>query len=199
LMLHASAGLKGFANGELDYKRLALQVNHFIRTRQFGETTFQLELGEVWGEVPYAYLFNIKGSVSQSSKRGSGGVYIPNTFQTVGLYEFTAAKTASLFVEHNFGSLLLKPKNIHIRPEFVLVQNIAYGTLPNAAAHKGVNLQAPEKGLFETGLLINNLYRVNLKLLYIGFGIGYFQRYGEYALPDKKANRAFKFGVMGSF
>lgn len=198
LMLHASIGLKGFANGELDYKRVALQLNHFIRNRQLGETSLLVDLGQVWGDVPYAYLFNARGSISPGSRRGSA-VYIPNTFQTVGLYEFTASKTASLFIEHNFGNLLLKPKNIHVRPELVLVQNISYGSLPNAAAHKGLNLQAPEKGLFETGLLLNNLYRINLKLFYLGFGIGYFQRYGQYALPDKKDNRAIKFGVTGSF
>ena len=198
LLLQASVGLKGFANGEFNYTRVALQFNHLIRSKHFGETSFQAELGQIWGDVPYAYLFNTRGSGAEAGRRGSL-VYISNTFQTVGLYEFNANKTASLFLQHNFGNLLFKPKNIHIRPEFVLVQNISYGMLTNGVAHKGLALQAPEKGLFETGLLINNLYRINLKLFYLGFGIGYFQRYGAYTLPGKNDNRAFKFGVTTSF
>ena len=197
-MLHASIGLKGLANGQFSYTRVALQLNHLIRTKQLGETFIQAELGEVWGDVSYAYLFNTRGSGPEPGHRASL-VYIPNTFQTVGRYEFTANKTASLFIEQNLGNLLFKPKDIHIRPEFVLVQNISYGKLTHANAHKGLALQAPEKGLFETGLIINNLYRINLKLFYLGFGVGYFQRYGAYTLPDKKDNRALKFGLTISF
>jgi hypothetical protein len=56
---------------------------------------------------------------------------------------------ATLFLQQNFGNLLLKPRSASFRPELVLVQNISYGSLDHPEAHSGVILQAPEKGLFE--------------------------------------------------
>jgi hypothetical protein len=102
-------------------------------------------------------------------------------------------------MQHNFGSLLFKPKSVYFRPELVLVQSISYGSLSNAIAHKGINIQSPEKGLYETGLLINNIYRINLKFFYLGVGAGLFRRYGYYTLSNAKDNMAFKFGLSVSF
>ncbi len=62
LLFQVAVGLKGVAGGELDYTRVALQINHRMRTKQFGETSVQLELGQVSGNVPYSYLFNTKAS-----------------------------------------------------------------------------------------------------------------------------------------
>jgi len=197
IMFQLAMGLKGVANGELDYTRMAIQVNHRIRTKQFGETSVELDLDQVSGDVPYSYLFNTKASGGRG--RGGSAIYLLNSFQTVGLYEFSANRSAALFLTNNFGSLLFKPKSIYFRPEFVLVQNISYGSLSNASAHKGLILQAPEKGLFETGLLVNNIYRVNMKFFYLGFGAGVFRRYGYYSLPTAKDNTAFKFGITTSF
>ncbi len=199
IMLQLSKGLNGTLGGQLDYTKLALQVNHSFRTKHFGNTAFQAELGQVWGNVPYAYLFNTKGSVNETGRQRSSGLFINNSFQTAGVYEFTSNRTASLFIEQNFGSLLFKPETIKSRPEFVLVQNIGYGTISNLAAHQGVVLQAPEKGLYESGLLVRNILRTNMKFFYYGFGIGVFRRYGYYTLEDNKKNWALKFGVTISF
>jgi hypothetical protein len=197
VLLQLSKGLKGTFDGQLDYTKLALQVNERFNTKGFGRTSFQAEFGKVWGNTPYAYLFNTRG-VGQLG-RGGGGLFVGNSFQTVGLYEFTAASTATLFLQQNFGNLLLKPRSASFRPELVLVQNISYGSLDHPEAHSGVILQAPEKGLFETGLLVNNIYRVSLRFFYLGFGVGLFQRYGYYALPDNSLNRAFRFGLSVSY
>ncbi len=198
IMLQASKGLSGVLDGQLDYTKLALQVNHSFRTRQFGRTSFQVELGQVWGTVPYAYLFNTKGSVSESGRKNSG-LFINNSFQTAGIYEFTSDRTASFFFQQNFGSLLFKPETEKSRPKFILVQAIAYGSINHLTAHQGIVLQAPEKGLYETGLLVTDILRANLKFFYLGLGAGVFHRYGYYTLPDNKNNWALKFGLTISF
>jgi hypothetical protein len=61
----------------------------------------------------------------------------------------SSTSTATLFLQQNFGNLLLKPRIASFRPELVLVQNISYRSLDHPEAHSGVILQAPEKGLFE--------------------------------------------------
>ena len=160
-----------------------------------GKTSFRIEAGQVWGDVPYSYLFN-----TRATKAGKISLYVPDHFQTVGLYEFAASSTANLFVEHNFGNLLFKSKNISFRPEIYVIQNISYGSLHNANAHKLIAFRVAEKGLFESGLMIKNIYRRSLySLVYIGIGGGVFYRYGYYELPKSADNWAFKWGFSISF
>ena len=195
LLVQISKGLKNVFNGDLDYTRLAIRFNHSFLFKKLGTTSFRIEAGQVWGDVPYSYLFN-----GRATKSGKVSAYVPGHFQTVGLYEFAASSTASLFVEHNFGNLLFKPKNISFRPEIYLVQAISYGSLSNASSHKLLNYKVAGKGLFESGLMIKNLYRRSLfSLVYIGVGGGVFYRYGYYALPKNSDNWAFKWGFSISF
>jgi hypothetical protein len=82
----------------------------------------------------------------------------------------------------------------------IIVQNISYGSLDYAEAHQRLSFKVPEKGLFESGLMIKNLYRRSLlSFAYIGIGGGVFYRYGYYALPKKGDNWAFKWGFSISF
>jgi hypothetical protein len=195
LLIQISKGLKNVLNGDLDYTKAAIRFNHSFQFKKLGKTSFRIEAGQVWGDVPYSYLFN-----GRATKSGKVSAYVPDHFQTVGLYEFAASSTASLFVEHNFGNLLFKPKNISFRPEIYVVQSISYGSLRNAAAHKLLAFKVPEKGLFESGLMIKNIYRRSLfSLVYIGVGGGVFYRYGYYALPKNGDNWAFKWGFSISF
>jgi hypothetical protein len=195
LLVQISKGLKNVLQGDLDYTKLALRFNHSFQFKRFGKTSFRIEAGHVWGDVPYSYLFN-----GRATKSGKVSAYVPDHFQTVGLYEFAASSIASLFVEHNFGNLLFKPKNISFRPEIYLVQAISYGSLSNASSHKLLAYKVPEKGLFESGLMIKNIYRRSLfSFAYIGIGGGVFYRYGYYTLPKNADNWAFKWGFSISF
>lgn len=195
LLIQFSKGMKDFLNGDLDYTKVAIQFNHSFHFKRAGQTSFQIEAGHIWGEMPYSYLFNTKATHTRSLS-----LYVPNNFQTAGLYEFVSSNTAALFIQHNFGHLLFKPKNISFRPEFLLFQNITYGSLAHASAQKLINFKVPEKGLYESGLMIKNLYRRRiLSIAYIGLGGGVFYRYGYYALPKAIDNWAFKWGFSISF
>jgi hypothetical protein len=195
LLFQVSQGLNNVLNSNLNYTKVALQFNHSILFKKLGKTTFEIDAGQVWGNVPYSYLFNTK-----ATRAGRVSAYVPNNFQTVGLYEFASSKSASLFVQHNFGSLLFKPKSLSFRPEILLMQHISYGSLDNAAAHKYINFKVPDKGLYESGVMIKNLYRKNLfSVVYLGLGAGVFYRYGYYALPKAIENWAFKWGFSISF
>ncbi len=198
IIAQLAKGLSGTFNGQLNYTKLALQINHSFRTIALGRTSFQAEFGQIWGKVPYAYLFNTKGSIGETADRAPG-FFINNSFQTVGVYEFTSDRIASLFIQQNFSSLLFKPKSPVSRPQILLVQNIGYGSIGNTSLHQGIILQAPEKGLFETGLMVRDLLRANMKFFYYGIGFGLFHRYGYYSLPDTKKNWALKFGITVSF
>ena len=195
LLIQFSKSLKNIFNGDLDYTKAAIRFTHSFQLKRLGKTSFRIEAGQVWGDVPYSYLFN-----TRATKSGKVSAYVPDHFQTVGLYEFVSSSNANIFVEHNFGNLLFKPKNISIRPEISVIQNIGYGTLRNTPSHKFLAIKVPEKGLFESGLMIKNIYRRSLfSFAYIGIGGGVFYRYGYYSLPKAADNWAFKWGFNISF
>ena len=57
-----------------------------------------------------------------------------------------------------------------------------------------------EKGYFESGLLLSNLFRFKyVNMIYYGLGVGAFYRYGNYALPTTSDNLAFKLIISVSF
>lgn len=51
--------------------------------------------------------------------------------------------------------------------------------------------KVPEKGYYESGLIIENL----LKSGFTGLGIGVFHRYGPYANPEMKDNFVYKLSL----
>jgi Family of unknown function (DUF5686)/CarboxypepD_reg-like domain len=196
VLLQVSKGLKDVWKGDFDYTKTAIEINHTFNSKWLGQTFVQLDAGKIWGNIPYSYLFNTKAS----SPERSTSIYIPNTFQTVGLYEFAASQSVSLFLQQDFGSLLFKPKSILFRPTFLLVQGISFGKLNNPSGHKNLVFQTANKGLFESGIMVKNLYRKNVNnLFYLGLGGGVFYRYGYYQLPKSSDNLAFKLGLNFSF
>lgn len=107
--------------------------------------------------------------------------------------EFLSDKYLNLFYSHNFGSLLFEtPK---FKPQFVIVQNSAWGTLKNSS-DQGIDFKEKDKGYFESGLIINNILKLKyINVFYIGFGIGTFYRYGYYSFDKTRDNFAFKLSV----
>lgn len=196
VLVQVSKGLQDVWKGEFNYSKATIEINHTLNSKWLGQTFLQIDAGRIWGDVPYSYLFNTKAS----SPERNFNIYVPNTFQTVGLYEFAASQSASLFLQQDFGGLLFKPKNSNFRPTFLLVQSIGFGKIDNKNNHKNIHFKTANKGLFESGIMAKNLIRRNLNnLFYAGLGVGVFYRYGYYQLPTAKDNWAFKVGFNFSF
>jgi len=189
-----SKGLKGtspFAN--YDYNKVSLGIEKSFLIKNVGKTKVLLEGGYLEGNVPYSYLFNGNGSNNNDSY-----LYVENTFQTMGLYEFVSDRYVNLFFSHDFGSLLFKrPK---FQPQLVLFTNVGFGSLAHPEQHRNLELKTMEKGYYESGLLINNLIKVNYyNIVYLGLGGGAFMRYGPYAEAEPDKNVAYKLSLVITF
>jgi hypothetical protein len=192
-----SHSFSGLLAGDYAFRKAEVKLDEQLISRGFGKTTFQLAAGYASGQIPYPYLFNGKGANYPNSF--SGAILVPNYFQTMGLYEFASDRYAYLFLNHNLGRLT-GTKSKYFRPELSLVQNIGVGSLQNISFHQGVAIKTMEKGFFESGLVLSNLFRFNyLNLVYYGLGVGTFYRYGNYALPNASDNLAFKLIISISF
>lgn len=190
------AYIKGFkvpGRSFYDYHKLSLGIEKSFLIKNLGKTKFLLEGAYLKGEVPYSFLFNGNGSSTNG-----GYLFVENTFQTMGLYEFVSDQYVNLFFSHNFGSLLFKrPK---FQPQLMLLTHIGYGSLSQKEKHKNIGAQTMEKGFFESGLFINNILRVNYyNIVYLGLGGGAFMRYGSYALSKQEDNWAYKLSLTITF
>ena len=179
---------QGIIDGMLNYTKLNLKFEHSIKSRKLGETFINFSAGKTWGNLPYPYLYNARGSKAEGNV-----IWVANHFQTMGLYEFVSDQYSNLFLTHSFKNLLFKPKVAWFRPNVSIVQGITIGSLNRPEDHQGIEFKTLEKGFFESGLVIDNLLRKKVsKLFYVGAGIGVFKRWGANALPEQKDNWALK-------
>lgn len=178
-----------FPEGDIGYTKINTKVEYVLKSAGFGNTFLNFTAGKIFGNVPYPYLYNGRGGKAE----GGNLIWVANHFNTMGLYEFVSDKYANLFITHSFGQLLFKPNSKWFQPDISLFQGIAYGSLSNQKYHEKIDFKTLEKGFFESGLMIDNLYRLRfLKLLHVGAGIGVFNRWGGNKLANAKDNWAYR-------
>ena len=167
-----------------DFKKLDFQMRKSFYSKYLGETNIAIKAGLVLGDIPYPKLYSGGGTY-----RSSLTICAPGSFGTMRPNEFLSDSYISLFLSHNFGTLLFKGEKF--KPEFEVISNIGYGWLKHPEYHQNIDFKTMEKGYFESGLMINNLLRLPLLKL----GIGAMYRYGAYSYSSFKDNIAYKFTV----
>src|SRR5690606_24937328 len=114
-------------------------------------------------------------------------VYAGEGFETMAPYEFFSDKYAAVFLTHDFGKRLLRTKLF--KPDILLVTNIGVGTLDRELPDfMKTQTSAMHKGFYESGLMLNNV----ISSAFSGIGVGFFYRYGPYALPERSDNLKIK-------
>ncbi|WP_044173485.1 DUF5686 family protein [Flectobacillus major] len=187
-------GLNRVLNSQFDYTKINLSFQQQLVHRILGKTFYQLKFSKIWGDLPYSYLINGAGSSNRL-----GYLMIPNTFQTMGLYEFTSDQQASLLIQQNIGRLFLS-KKASFQPELIISQGVSYGSLRNPQNHQGLDTKSLDKGYFESGLSLNKLLRIKyLQVIYLDFGIGAFIRYGNNSFSKMNDNLTFRWSFGASF
>ena len=190
LYLTAIKGLQ-LSSSELpspfDYWRIEGRVESEFFIRKLGKETFSLLSGIVLGNVPYSKLF-----------AGRSGWYkfpvaTQNYFETMHSNEFLADRYLTLFHRHNFGQLLIKTK--YFSPEIILINNIGFGWISKPENHNYVSTADYRKGYFETGLVLDNILKIN----FAGYGAGIYYRYGSYQNAKTLDNWAFKLSLNINF
>jgi len=167
-------------DSDLAYTKYEAMITKSFTIRNFGITSLSVKAGYTADDIPYIYLYNGYGSYYPFT------IEAQNTFGTMRMNEFLSSKFVYLFFRHNFKSLLFKAK--WFQPQLVVITNIGFGNLEHKKSHNNLQFSTMENGYYESGLLINNI----LKLQYTSLGIGVFYRYGPYALDKNIDNFAFK-------
>jgi hypothetical protein len=88
-------------------------------------------------------------------------------------------------VKHGFNRFKIIKK---VRPSLVLVSRMAWGNMKNPEQHVGIDYKTLNKGFFESGLEINQIFS--------GLGLSGFYRYGPNQLPKFEDNIAIKLSFV---
>ncbi len=171
-----------------NYTKLEGRFFHKHKFLYYGTLHTEIQTGKIFGNLPYHFLYNGMGTTGRLYPFTQG------YFQTVDIYEFVNSEFLNVFLHHNFGSIIpAKYKTKHFQPELTFYQFFGVGNLSNAKNHTFINTQSMEKGLFESGIGIDKLYRYKyVNIAYLNLGLGVFGRYGAYTRGQWNDNFAIK-------
>ena len=180
IQFYAGHGFSDFWGGQYTYNRFDLKISKSVFIKYIGTTACTIEAGFIDRAIPYVNLYNAKASYKPFT------LYSPGSFATMRMDEFTSDKYASIFISHNFGTLLFRSK--YFSPEPELAFNFGIGSMSHPENHLKEGIRSYEKGYCESGIILNKVLRFGLT----DIGFAWFYRYGPYALPTAKENMAWK-------
>lgn len=168
-------GWSGIAEASTDYMRFNLKVSEDFSSLKFGNLNITLMGSQTVGEVPLYFKQYAFGT------RQDWNITTANTFETVFPGEFYHDRQAALFFRYDIPAI--RTKATWNEPQFTVHHGIGYGDFADKAAHS-VTFSSMDKGLFEAGLILNGILKVN----FLSMGAGVFYRYGVYSEPQVEKN-----------
>lgn len=166
--------------GEYTYRRSEIKITKTFKTKSFGDTRIAIAGGLISGNAPYSSLYTGTASYRPFT------LETEQSFGTMRFNEFLSDRFIAIYFKQDFGKLLFKPRG-KFQPEIALIQNTGLGTISEPPV-EGLVYKTMEQGYFESGLLINNIFRIRP----LEYGIGALYRYGPYAYQKTIDNFAFK-------
>ena len=180
---------KDVLGGEYAFDRLKFQLEKDFQTKYHGRLSVLMQAGYASSGCPVMETFNLLGSYELL------GVYSPGCFATVRECEFFADRFTALFLSYDFQGTLWSPNSEWFQPRLTLATHLGWGDMKGGAAYPEKNFSTMERGLFESGVVVNGL----LCLPTMKMGAGVFYRYGPYAFPKTIDNFAWKWSVQFGF
>lgn len=171
-----------FTDNDFSFGKVDARVDYEKPYLDGQKTAVLFQAGLAYGNVPLTHLYNmspnnpVKDHIQQRITFAG-----KNSFETMLYNEFFSSRYAMLQLKHSSSRLTIVKK---VRPFLTLVSRATFGSMENPEQHIGFDYKTLDKGFFESGLEINQIYS--------GFGISGFYRYGAYSLPDFEDNIALK-------
>ncbi|MEZ5173969.1 MAG: DUF5686 family protein [Bacteroidia bacterium] len=173
--------------GSFTYTRVDLSIEHKTMFRRLGKLSWQIRGGYIDGTVPYANLFNVR---SNYRKKNDLPAVSENTMESFSMNSYASDRYAALFLQHNLGYFFKIKK---FKPSIMLYHNAWWGDSrqANTVSMSWLDYKTPDVGLFEAGLGLNELVRLNS----VGYGVAGFYRYGASSDANWKKNVFIKLSL----
>lgn len=178
--------LSKIGNNDFDFGKIDFKTEYEKKYLDGQKTSLLFEAGYAFGNLPLTHLYNTTPN-SLTKDRVIQRITIAgkNSFETMYFNEFFSSEFVFFQLKHGFSRVTLFKK---IKPSLVLVSRMAWGNLQKPEQHIGINYKTLNKGYFESGIELNQIYK--------GLGISGFYRYGPNQLSRFEDNLAIKLSFV---
>ena len=150
------------------------------------KTALLLQGGYAYGDVPLTHAYNTSPNNLNRDKLIQRITFAgKNNFETMYFNEFFSDKYIFFQIKHGFNRITLFNS---VKPTFVLVNRMAWGNLNKPQRHIGIDYKTLEKGYFESGVELNNIFKI--------LGVAGYYRYGPNQLPLFVDNISIKLSLL---
>ena len=171
---------------DFDFSKIDVRMIYEKKHINGQKSEVLLEGGYVFGDVPLTHLYNTSpNNLTKDRIQQRITISGRNSFETMFFNEFFSNKFVSLQLKHGSKRIELFNK---VKPSLVFVTRMAWGNLDNPEQHIGINYKTLDKGFFESGIELNQIYK--------GLGLTGFYRYGPNQLPRFEDNIAVKLSFV---
>ncbi len=158
ISLALNTSFSSFQKEALDFQKLRIRIEHQQRFRKIGYLDYRIEIGKIWGQVPYPYLTVPFGNQSILNDAVA--------FNLMNYVEFISDEYASIHLTHHFEGLILNkvPLIKNLKWRLFIFGKAYFGKLSKSFDRQKFaypNTSFPiQQPYYETGFGIENIFKL---------------------------------------
>ncbi|HNP33051.1 MAG TPA: DUF5686 family protein, partial [Flavobacterium sp.] len=181
--------LPNFFDNDFDFGKIDARIEYEKKYLNGQKSAVLVQAGYAFGALPITHLYNTSpNNLTKDNLIQRITIAGKNSFETMYFNEFFSSEFLMLQFKHGFKRVELFKK---VKPSLVLVTRMAWGNLQHPERHIGIDYKTLDKGFFESGIELNQIYK--------GFGLTGFYRYGPNQLSRFEDNLAVKLSFVFDF
>ncbi|WP_396217595.1 DUF5686 family protein [Flavobacterium sp.] len=182
IILQVSHAIPNVLSENIEFTKIDARVYQEKKHLSGQKTTFLLQGGISLGNAPLSHLYSVAPNNLDREAILSRITFANKTsFETMYFNEFFSDRYSLFQMKHYFNKFQISKS---IKPILILGTKVAFGGFSHPENHQGIAFKTMEKGFFESGFELQNIFK--------GFGLATYYRYGPYQLEKFDQNIAIK-------
>ncbi len=182
IILQVSQAIPNVISDNIEFTKIDARIYQENKHLSGQKTTFLLQGGISLGSAPLSHLYSVAPNNLNREAILSRITFANKTsFETMYFNEFFSDRYSLFQVKHYFNKFQISKS---IKPILVMGSKVAFGGFSNPENHQGITFKTMEKGFYESGFELQNIFK--------GFGLSTYYRYGPYQLEKFDQNIAIK-------
>ena len=182
IILQVSHAIPNVLSENIEFTKIDARVYQEKKYLSGQKTTFLLQGGISLGNAPLSHLYSVApNNLDREAILRRITFANKTSFETMYFNEFFSDRYSLFQMKHYFNKFQISKS---IKPILVVGSKVAFGGFSHPENHQGIAFKTMEKGFFESGFELQNIFK--------GFGLATYYRYGPYQLSTFDQNIAIK-------
>ena len=182
IILQVSHAIPNVLSENIEFTKIDARVYQEKKYLSGQKTTFLLQGGISLGNAPLSHLYSVApNNLDREAILRRITFANKTSFETMYFNEFFSDRYSLFQMKHYFNKFQISKS---IKPILILGSKVAFGGFSHPENHQGIAFKTMEKGFFESGFELQNIFK--------GFGLATYYRYGPYQLEKFDQNIAIK-------